>query len=954
MWRIRPKLVACHKKSLQLAAARHMSADNNDGVKVMGIRREDYGSQWERRAPLAPSHVKTLIESGVKVLVQDSNRRAYPIQDYENAGAEIQEDLSEASFILGVKQVPIPRLVANKTFCFFSHTIKAQVENMPLLDAILEKNIRLIDYEKIVDDSGKRLVAFGKFAGLAGMINILHGMGLRLLALGHHTPFLHIAAAHNYRDSSMARQAVREAGYEIALGRLPKSIGPMTFVFMGAGNVSQGAQEIISELPLEYVRPCDLKDVAENGDHRKAYATVVRRKDHLVHKDGGKFNLEEYTNHPERFRSVFSERIAPYSSCIINGIFWDVNHPRFLSNMDTKTLLSPEMSPKTDEAPGCPRLPHRLIAICDITADPGGAIEFVTECTSIEAPFTLYDADHRHQHFKSLRFSGDGVLVCSIDNMPTQLPREATDFFGDLLLPWVPEMLKSDATIPLEKQHLSRVVYDAVIASNGELAPKYHYIADLRKKTDPLAVVNGAEKQKVLLLGSGYVSGPVVEYLTRDTGIEVTIASSIKDEAEDLASKYDNTRAVYLNVKSHEAHLHQLVKKHDIVISLLPIPFHPMVAEVCLEHRKNLVTASYTSPAMRALHKDAVDAGVIFLNECGLDPGIDHMLSMECFDYIHDKGGKVTSFESWAGGLPAPEHSENPLRYKFRLQSDSIAVELIEPCSWSPYGVLSGLGRDAKFLRNKKEVYIPPGHLMKSSKDMTFLPGFNLQGYPNRDSTQYVFTYGVQTVDNFIRGSLRYKGYCHASNGLFQLGLIDNNPHSALHEEAPAITWRELMCGHFGQDTGTSANVLKQMVFEKLGEDEEAANVVDELGLLADSPAERNGTLLQSLSNHLSKRLAYRDGERDLVIMRNQAGVEWSNGNRETHEVSLVVYGDPYGFSAMAKTVGYPAAIGAKMILEGEIVEKGVMIPLGKNIYKPILNRLKVEDIMASTNIKYH
>ncbi|XP_033106546.1 alpha-aminoadipic semialdehyde synthase, mitochondrial-like isoform X4 [Anneissia japonica] len=938
MWRIKPNLVACHKRSLQQVVSRHMSA-STEGQKVMGIRREDYGSQWERRAPLSPAHVKTLIESGVKVLVQDSNRRAYPIQDYENAGAHIQEDLSEASFILGVKQVPIPRLIANKTFCFFSHTIKAQLENMPLLDAILEKNIRLIDYEKIVDDSGKRLVAFGKFAGLAGMINILHGMGLRLLALGHHTPFLHIAAAHNYRDSSMARQAVREAGYEIALGRLPKSIGPMTFVFMGSGNVSQGAQEIISELPVEYVKPSDLKEVAENGDHRKAYATVVRRKDHLVHKDGGKFNLEEYSHHPERFRSVFSEMIAPYSSCIINGIFWDVNHPRFLSNMDTKTLLSPEMSPKTDESPGCPRLPHRLLAICDITADPGGAIEFVSECTSIEAPFTLYDADHRHQHFKSLRFSGDGVLVCSIDNMPTQLPREATDFFGDLLLPWVPEMLKSDATIPLEKQQLSRVVYDAVIASNGSLAPKYHYITDLRKKTDPsLAVINGAEKQRVLLLGSGYVSSPVVEYLTRDGGIEVTIASSIKEEAENIASKYDNTEAVYLNVKTHEAHLHQLVKKHDIVISLLPIPFHPMVAEICLQQRKNLVTASYTSPAMKALHKDAVDAGVTFLNECGLDPGIDHMLSMECFDYIHDKGGKVTSFESYAGGLPAPEHSENPLRYKF---------------SWSPFGVLSGLGLDAKYLSDKKEVYIPPGYLMESCKDMSFLPGFNLQGYPNRDSTQYIFTYGVQTVDSFIRGSLRYKGYCHAANGLLKLGLVDGSPHPALHEEAPAITWRELMSNHLGHDSGTSASTLKEIVCEKLG-DEDAAQVVEDLGLLADSPAERNGTLLQSLSNHLSKRLAYKEGERDLVIMRNQAGVEWSNGNCETHEISLVVYGEPDGFSAMAKTVGYPAAIGAKMILEGEIVEKGVMIPLGKNIYKPILNRLKAEDIRATTNIKYH
>lgn len=157
-----------------------------------------------------------------------------------DAGAVIREDISNASVIFGVKQVPIDSLIPGKTYCFFSHTIKAQESNMPLLDAILEKNIRLIDYERIIDESGQRQVAFGKYAGIAGMINILHGLGLRLLALGHHTPFTHIGPPHNYRNSSMARAAVRDCGYEIALGLMPRSIGPLTFVFTGSGNVSQG------------------------------------------------------------------------------------------------------------------------------------------------------------------------------------------------------------------------------------------------------------------------------------------------------------------------------------------------------------------------------------------------------------------------------------------------------------------------------------------------------------------------------------------------------------------------------------------------------------------------------------------------------------------------------------------------------------------------------------------
>lgn len=157
--------------------------------KCLGMRREEQ-SVWERRAPLAPQHVKMLVKRGCRVLVQPSNRRAYPMQAYTQAGAIIQEDLTEADVICGVKQVPIDSLIKEKTYCFFSHTIKAQEANMPLLDAILEKNIRLLDYERMCDDEGFRVVAFGKYAGVAGMINILHGLGLRLLALGHHTPFM--------------------------------------------------------------------------------------------------------------------------------------------------------------------------------------------------------------------------------------------------------------------------------------------------------------------------------------------------------------------------------------------------------------------------------------------------------------------------------------------------------------------------------------------------------------------------------------------------------------------------------------------------------------------------------------------------------------------------------------------------------------------------------------------
>lgn len=422
---------------------------------MIAIRREDQ-SVWERRAPFSPGQVRKLVKNGVKVIVQPSNRRSYPMQNYLNAGAIVQEDISEATVIFGVKQVPIDQLIPDKTYCLFSHTIKAQETNMPLLDAILEKRIRLIDFEKLMDEKGNRVVAFGKMAGIAGTVNILHGLGLRLLALGHHTPFMHIGPAHNYRNSSMSCQAIRDAGYEIALGLLPKSIGPLTFVFTGSGNVSQGSQEIFQELPHEYVSPKLIQKAAEHGSLNKVYGCVVRRRDYLERADGGGFDRVEYEEHPERYISTFSKNIAPYASVIINGIYWAVNSPKLITIPDAKHLLRASHTPWLPTSVGAPPLPHRMLAISDISADPGGSIEFMNECTTIDTPFCLYDAD-RNKDTKS--FKGPGVLVCSIDNMPTQIPRESTDFFGDLLLPYALDILQSDAEKPLEAHNFSPAVH---------------------------------------------------------------------------------------------------------------------------------------------------------------------------------------------------------------------------------------------------------------------------------------------------------------------------------------------------------------------------------------------------------------------------------------------------------------------------------------------------------------
>ncbi|XP_022657573.1 alpha-aminoadipic semialdehyde synthase, mitochondrial-like isoform X3 [Varroa destructor] len=759
-------------------SAKHTAAGTQ---RVVGIRREDQ-SVWERRAPLGPEDVRRLTKAGVKVMIQPSNRRAYPLQSYVHAGAVIQEDISDAPVIIGVKQVPVDQLYPNKTYCFFSHTIKGQEANMPLLDACIERNIRLIDYERMCDEQGQRVVAFGKYAGKAGMINILHGLGLRLLALGHHTPFMHVGPAHNYRNSGMGRQAVRDAGYEIALGMMPRSIGPLTFVFTGSGNVSQGAQEVFQEMPFEYVDPKDLPEVCKVGSMNKVYGAVVTRQDHWKRAADGGFDYGECDDHPERYYSTFAKDIAPYASVIVNGIYWAVNSPKLITIPDAKRILRPTYTPWLPSSQGSPSLPHRLLAICDISADPGGSIEFMTECTTIDYPFCLYDAD---QHQSRESFSGPGVLVCSIDNMPTQLPLEATDYFGKLLMPYIWDILDSDAQDPFYQNKMSSVVKNAVITSNGGLTENYEYIATLRhtsklvkkiklRSMKKVTASQGPEK-KVLCLGAGYVSAPLVEYLCRDNNIQMTVASAIQKEAEDLAGLYPNAEATVIDVTESVNGLSNLIKENDLVISLLPYSLHSKVAEFCIDHQTNMVTASYLLPELRELHEAATKANITVMNEVGLDPGIDHMLAMECFDQVRLNGGKITSFVSFCGGLPAPEHCDNPLRYKF---------------SWSPRSALIGTMGWARYLKEGKVIEIEKGGaLLDNVEAIDFLPGFALEGYPNRDSTIYRDMYAIQSARTVIRGTLRYKGFCNATKGLHMMGLFSDEPHPTLHPRGPEISW---------------------------------------------------------------------------------------------------------------------------------------------------------------------
>ncbi|CAI4227869.1 unnamed protein product [Auanema sp. JU1783] len=923
-----------HSKRL---VARSYQAFHGRGTPTLGIRRETINA-WERRAPLAPVHVKKLTKAGVNILIQPSNRRAYPIQDYVAAGATVREDLSDAHLIISVKQVPVDQLIPNKAYAFFSHTIKAQQDNMEMLDTILQRKIRLIDYEKIVDKRGKRLVMFGKWAGNAGFIDILHGLGLRLLALGHHTPFLHMGLAHNYSDSHMAINALRDIGYEIALDKMPRSLGPLVFVFTGSGNVSKGAQDLFQHLPHEFVDVATLPKVAQKGQLNKVYGCVVTRADHMVPKNGGVFNKEEFEAHPERYTSKFATEIAPYASVIINGVYWDARTPRLLTIPDAKKLLTPV---RKYDTPGCPSLPHRLIALCDISADPGGSVEFMTDCTTIDKPFMIYDADF---NTSSERFDlPNGCLVCSIDNMPAQMPIEATEQFGDLLYPYVMDMLNCAADIPLDRTACRDEVKGAIITSDGGLTQNYKYIAELRKAKALASThksrVMGADEKKVLLLGAGMVSGPFADFYSKQQKVSLTVATESRQDGQKLLVG-DNISSVVVDVNREPDVLDKLIREHDLCVSLLPFTYHPMIAKLCIKNKRNMVTSSYVSPELQELDQAARDAEVTIMNESGLDPGIDHMLAMECFDSIREHGGRVTSFVSFCGGLPAPESSDNPLRYKF---------------SWSPKGVLTALLNPAKYLHNGKVVEIEAGKVVDYLYPIDFMPGFNLIGYANRDSTKYADIYGLGSeCQTLLRGTLRYEGFVETVKALDSVGLLSTQPSEVFSSiQGPDLTWKQLMASLLNQRLDIFPDSLKNIAAEHVGKKNVIGfNSLKELGLFSEIVVDRQGCALDTLAPYLAKVLAFGERERDLVVLNHDVGVQLQSGDRERHRISLVSYGEENGFSAMSKTVGYTCAIISNMVLQGEIQQPGVLRPIEKAVYRSALKRLEDFGIYAKKTVQ--
>jgi len=428
----------------------------------IGIRREDK-NRWERRVPLTPKDVGRLVrEEGLDIVLQPSSIRTYKDADYAAVGARIDEDLSDADIVLAVKEIPLDLLMPGRTYVYFSHVIKGQSYNMAMLQRLLDLECTLIDYERIMDEKGRRLVFFGRQAGQAGMIESLHALGKRLAWEGYDSPFGGVKPAYAYNDLHEAERQLRELGLTVRSG-LDPDLAPLVVGFAGYGNVSQGAQEILGLFPVEEIDPEELAPLfARSNPPRDRLFKVVFREEHLVEpRDGGaEFDLQEYYDEPERYRGVFTQYL-PYLTILVNCIYWTERYPRLVTREEARNLWNAG--------------PRTLRVIGDISCDIDGSVEFTYKATEPDSASFVYDPIAGA--WKD-GVAGRGIVVMAVDNLPCEIPRDSSQHFSASLADFIPALARADMTKPFKELDLAPELKAAVITHQGRLTPDYRYLDD--------------------------------------------------------------------------------------------------------------------------------------------------------------------------------------------------------------------------------------------------------------------------------------------------------------------------------------------------------------------------------------------------------------------------------------------------------------------------------------------
>ncbi len=430
--------------------------------------------------------------------------------------------------------------------------------------------------------------------------------------------------------------------------------------------------------------------------------------------------------------------------------------------------------------------------------------------------------------------------------------------------------------------------------------------------------------KQILLIGAGRSATTLIRYLldhAEECGWQLTVGDISAELAHRKTGGHSRAKAISFDV-NNDLERRERIATADIVISMLPAHMHINVARDCVEMGKHLTTASYISKEMRALHDEAVTKGLVLLNEVGLDPGIDHLSAMQLLDGIRAEGGRIEHFESFCGGLVAPESDDNPWHYKF---------------TWNPRNVvLAGQGGAVKFLHNGKYKYIPYHRVFRRTEVIS-VDGFGrFEGYANRDSLAYRDVYGLQDVRTIYRGTLRRPGFSRAWNAFVMLGATDD---SYIMEGSEQMTHRDFINAFLPYSVRDSVE-LKVAHYLKIDQDDDLMDKLEWLGVfIREKVGLKDATPAQILQHILEKKWTMRPSDRDMIVMWHKVGFIF-NGQKTVTESSMVVKGDDEDNTAMAKTVGLPLAIATRMVLEGKVTQRGVLLPISPDIYRPVLNEL--------------
>lgn len=424
--------------------------------------------------------------------------------------------------------------------------------------------------------------------------------------------------------------------------------------------------------------------------------------------------------------------------------------------------------------------------------------------------------------------------------------------------------------------------------------------------------------KKALLLGAGLVSKPLVQYLLKH-GIQVTVASRTLDKAAALLDQHPNGRAVAWVVEEADR-LRQMVAEHDVVISLLPWIYHLQVANACIEAGKHMITTSYVKPEMKALDAQVRAKGLCFLNEIGLDPGIDHMSAMKMIHDIQHRGGTVTVFNSYCGALPGPDNLDNPLKYKF---------------SWSPRGVVLAGRNTAMYRKDGQVVNIASENLFDDHHPLPIEGVGQMEFYPNRDSISYIDIYNLPEIRTMFRGTIRFPGWCEVWSVVSKSGWLSLDPLDTAGLTHKALTAR--LAGLAESDV--KAAFARKF---KLEQKPQIMEKLEYMGLFLDTPINKGQyPPLDVLTDYLLPKMSYAKGQRDMVVMLHEVIGEFPDGHKERFTSQMVDFGVEGVETAVARTVALPAAIATRLLLEGKIRATGVLIPVDPAIYLPVLEELE-------------